>query len=205
MDWLEDNGVVAAYFAGHTGMGPTRQYREGELRNRSMWMFPITPFRRYATFEEFQTARTPKQATQDWYRSSVNFAIDHNATRMIYMHPNGANVWPDVLLDLLAYAKAKGDTKFKWYTTTRLAVFMTARQDVQWIEQRDASGLSDFGVNHSSSLREMVWLLPKSRYADLPVSADGSVIVSDQGPYCAVRAGNTRRASFTARTVVSKN
>ena len=205
MDWLEENGVVAAYFAGHTGMGPTRQYREGQLRNRSMWMFPVTPFRRYATFEEFQTSRTPKQATQDWYRSSVDFAIDHNTTRMIYMHPNGANVWPDVLLDLLAYAKAKGDTQFKWYTMTRLADFMTARQDVQWIEQRDASGLSKFGINHSSSLKEMVWLLPKSRYADLPVSPDGSVTVSDQGPYWAVRAGNTRQASFTAKTVVSKN
>ena len=205
MDWLEENGVVAAYFAGHTGMGPTRQYREGQLRNRSMWMFPVTPFRRYATFEEFQTSRTPKQATQDWYRSSVDFAIDHNTTRMIYMHPNGANVWPDVLLDLLAYAKAKGDTQFKWYTMTRLADFMTARQDVQWIEQRDASGLSKFGINHSSSLKEMVWLLPKSRYADLPVSPDGSVTVSDQGPYWAVRAGNTRLASFTAKTVVSKN
>ena len=205
MDWLEENGVVAAYFAGHTGMGPTRQYREGQLRNRSMWMFPVTPFRRYATFEEFQTSRTPKQATQDWYRSSVDFAIEHNTTRMIYMHPNGANVWPDVLLDLLAYAKAKGDTQFKWYTMTRLADFMTARQDVQWIEQRDASGLSKFGINHSSSLKEMVWLLPKSRYVDLPVSPDGSVTVSDQGPYWAVRAGNTRLASFTAKTVVSKN
>ena len=200
MDWLEQNGVVAAYFAGHTGMGPTRQYREGQLRNRSMWMFPVTPFRRYATFEEFQTARTPKQATQDWYRSSVDFAIAHNTTRMIYMHPNGANVWPDVLLDLLAYAKAKGDTQFKWYTMTRLADFMTARQDVKWIEQRDASGLSKFGIYHSSSLKEMVWLLPKSRYADLPVSADGSVTVTDQGQHWAVRAGNTRVVNFSAKS-----
>ena len=199
MNWLEQNGVVGVYFAGHTGMGPTRQYREGQLRNSSMWMFPVTPFRRYATFEEFQTARTPKQATQDWYRSSVDFAIDHNTTRMIYMHPNGANVWPDVLLDLLAYAKAKGDTQFKWYTMTRLADFMTSRQDVKWIEQRDASGLSKFGVFHSSSLNEMVWLLPKSRYVELPVSTDGSVTVTEQGQYWAVRAGNTRNATFSAK------
>ena len=205
MDWLEQNGVVGVYFTGHTGMGPTRQYREGQLRNSNMWMFPVTPFRRYATFEEFQTARTPKQAAQDWYRSSVDFAIAHNTTRMIYMHPNGANVWPDVLLDLLAYAKAKGDTQFKWYTMTRLADFMTARQDVKWIEHRDASGLSKFGILHSSSLNEMVWLLPKARYAELPVSADGSVAVSDQGQHWAVRAGNTRRASFSARTVALKN
>ena len=205
MDWLEKNDVVGVYFAGHTGMGPTRQYREGQLRNPSVWMFPVTPFRRFATFEEFQTARTPKQAAQDWYRASVDFAIDHNTTRMIYMHPNGANVWPDVLLDLLAYAKTKGETQFKWYTMTRLADFMTARADVKWTEQRDASGLSKFRINHSSSLKEMVWLLPKSRYVDLPVSANGSVTVSDQGQHWAVRAGNTRLASFTAKTVVLKN
>ena len=205
MDWLENNGVVGVYFAGHTGMGPTKQYREGKLRNSGMWMFPVTPFRRYATFEEFQTARTPKQAAQDWYRSSVDFAIEHNTTRMIYMHPNGANVWPDILLDLLDYAKEKGDTQFKWYTMTRLADFMTARQAVKWIEQRDASGMSRFGINHSSTLNEMVWLLPKSRYPDLPVSADGSVKVSDQGLNWAVKAGNTRLASFTANTVMPKN
>ncbi len=40
----------------------------------------------------------------DWHRNSVDFAIAKNTSRMIYMHPNGANVWPDVLLDLLAHA-----------------------------------------------------------------------------------------------------
>ena len=204
MDWLEQHGVVGVYFGGHTGMGPTRQYREGQLRNSKMWMFPVTPFRRYATFEEFQTARTPKQATQDWYRSSVDFAIEHNTTRMIYMHPNGANVWPDVLLDLLAYAKAKGDTQFKWYTMTRLADFMTSRQGVAWTEQRSKEGLSKFEIIHSSSLNEMVWLLPKSRYTELPVSKDGSVTVSDQGDNWAVRGGNNRRASFTALNPVRR-
>lgn len=202
MNWLEQAGVVAVYFAGHTGMGPTRQYREGQLRNPGMWMFPVTPFRRYATFEEFQTARTPKSATQDWYRSSVDFAIDHNTTRMIYMHPNGANVWPDVLLDLLAYSKAKGEQQFKWYTMTRLADFMTARMDVTWTEQRDASGLSSFAMSHSSSLDEMVLLLPKARYADKPTSADGSTLIGEQGAHWAMRAANARRASFTARSVL---
>ena len=197
MDWLEQNGVVGVYFAGHTGMGPTRQYREGQLRNPGMWMFPVTPFRRYATFEEFQTARTPKSAAQEWYRSSVDFAIDHNTTRMIYMHPNGANVWPDVLLDLLSYAKAKGDQQFKWYTMTRLADFMTARADVAWTEQRDANGLSTFGVVHPTSLAEMALMLPKASFA-LPASADGSAVVTEAGANWVVRAVDARSASFTA-------
>ena len=198
MDWLEGQGVVAAYFAGHTGMGPTRQYRDGQLRNPDMWVFPVTPFGRYATFEEFQTANLPKKEVIEWYRNSVDFAIAHNTTRMIYMHPNGADVWPDVLLDLLAYANAYGEHKFRWYTMTRLADFMTARRDVTWTEQRSRGGTSKFEISHSSSLNEMVWLLPKARYIALPFSKDGSVTVSDQGANWAVRAGNTRRASFTA-------
>ena len=85
--------------------------------------------------------------------------------------------------------------------------FMTARQDVTWIDQCNASGLSEFGINHSSSLKEMVWLLPKSRYADLLVIADGSVSVSDHEPHWPVRVGwgNTPLANFTAQTVASKN
>ena len=198
MDWLEGQGVVAAYFAGHTGMGPTRQYRDGQLSNPDMWVFPVTPFGRYATFEEFQTANLPKKEVIDWYRNSVDFAIAHNTTRMIYMHPNGADVWPDVLLDLLAHANAYGEHKFRWYTMTRLADFMTTRRGVTWTEQRSRGGTSKFEISHSSSLSEMVWLLPKARYTALPFSKDGSVTVSDQGANWAVRGGNSRRASFTA-------
>ena len=198
MDWLEQHGVVAAYFAGHTGMGPTRQYRDGQLRNADMWVFPVTPFGRYATFEEFQTNNLPKGEVMDWYRNSVDFAIAQNTSRMIYMHPNGANVWPDVLLDLLAYANSYGEHKFRWYTMTRLADFMTARRGVTWTEQRSRGGTSKFEIVHTSSLNEMVWLLPKTRYTDMPVSKDGSVTVSDQGANWVVRAGNTRHASFTA-------
>ena len=36
MDWLEQQGVVAAYFGGHTGLGATRQYRDGALRNPAL-------------------------------------------------------------------------------------------------------------------------------------------------------------------------
>lgn len=200
MDWLEQQGIVAAYFAGHTGLGPTRQYRDGKLRNANMWVFPVTPAGRYATFEEFHTNQVPKQEVIDWYRESVDFAVAQNTSRMIYMHPNGANVWVDVLRDLLVYAKAPGSNKFRWYTMTRLADFMTARALVQWTERLDAAGISSFEISHPSSLNEMVWLLPKTRYPDRPLSPDGSVMLLDRGQDWELRAGNTRTARFTARS-----
>ncbi|MBC7548755.1 MAG: hypothetical protein H7224_08990, partial [Polaromonas sp.] len=141
----------------------------------------------------------PKQEVVNWYRSSVDFAVNHNTTRMIYMHPNGANVWPDVLQNLLAYAKSQGNDKFQWYTMPRLADFMTTRQRVSWHEQRDASGVSQFEASHPSSLKEMVWMLPKTRYVERPVSPDESVIVTDRGDHWAVSAGNVRQVRFSAR------
>ena len=200
MDWLEEQGIVGVYFAGHTGLGPTRQYREGRLRNPSLWVFPVTPAGRYATFEEFQVNGVPKQEVVAWYHDSVDFARSQNTTRMIYMHPNGANVWPDVLQDLLAYAKSQGSDKFQWYTMPRLADFMTTRQFVSWREQRSASGLSQFEASHPSTLREMVWMLPKTRYPEPPVSPDGSAVVTDRGTQWAVSAGNVREVRFSART-----
>ena len=199
MDFLEQQGVVGVYFGGHTGLGPTRQYRDGQLRNPGLWVFPVTPAGRYATLEEFQTHKLPKQEAIDWYRDTVDFALSQHTSRMIYMHPNGANVWPDVVQNLLAYAKSKGQENFRWYTMPRLADFMTARQAVKWTEQRDGAGLAAFEASHPGSLNEMVWLLPKTRYAETPASPDGSVTVSDRGTHWAVRAGNTRSARFTAR------
>lgn len=201
MDWLEQQGVVAVYFGGHTGLGPTRQYRDGQLRNPGLWVFPVTPAGQFATFEEFQVNQVPKQEVISWYRDSVDFAVRHNTTRMIYMHPNGATVWPDVLQELLAYAKAKGSEQFRWYTMTRLADFMTSRQAVAWTEKRDAAGVSQFTASHPDSLHEMVWLLPKTRYAGRPESTDSNVTVSDRDTHWAVKAGNTRRASFMAPTL----
>lgn len=196
MDWLEQQGIVGVYFGGHTGLGPTRQYREGQLRNPGLWVFPVTPGGQYATFEEFETRKVPKQEIINWYHDLVNFTVDHNTTRLIYAHPNGANVWTDVLQNLLAYAKSQGNDKFKWYTMTRLADFMTTRQEVVWSERRDDNGGTQFELLHPTTLNEMVWLLPKTRYTNLPVSTDGSVKVSDRGTHWALMAGNTRRASF---------
>ena len=201
MDWLEQQGVVATYFAGHTGLGPTRHYQDGQLRNPAMWVFPVTPQGRYATFEEFQTQKIPREEIIAWYHESVNFAVANDTTRMIYMHPNGATVWPDVLQNLLDYASSQGSDRFKWYTMARLADFMTTRSAVQWTEQRTSAGVSMFELSHPSSLNELVWLLPKSRYPDKPFSPDGSVAVSERGAQWLVRPGNVRQARFSARAV----
>ena len=177
MNWHEQQGVVSTYFAGHTGLGGTRQYREGRLLNPGLWVFPVTPAGLYATYEEFQDYNVPQSEVIAWKREMIDFGVTHNTSRMIYAHPPGAYLWRNVLLDMLSYAKSKGP-QFAWYTMERLADFMNRRLQVTWSQSLDTgTGQTVFTASHPQSLQEMVWRLPKSRFVQAPVIVSGSATV----------------------------
>lgn len=197
MDWLDQQGVVGVYFGGHTGLGATRQYRDGTLRNPALAVFPVTPQGLYATFEEFQAFNVPKRDVIDWYRGMVDFGLAQNTSRMVYAHPPGAHAWRDVLDELLAYAESKGSS-FKWYTMPRLADFMTTRRQAVWSESLLPGGVTRFDASHSTSLAEMVWMLPKDRYLAPTVAAGGGAAVVDGGGVWLVKATAVRHLRFEA-------
>jgi len=198
MNWLEQQGVVGAYFGGHTGLGATRGYRDGVLRNPKLWVFPVTPFGLYATFEEFQLFDVPKAEVTDWYRQMVDFSIGMNTSRLVYMHPPGADVWRDVLQEFLAYAAARG-TQFTWYTMPRLADFMARRGQVQWTEKIRTNGVTNFVVSHPASLAEMVFMVPKNRYLKPTLVTSSTGTVTDGGTVWLVKARAVTAMEFNAR------
>ncbi len=199
MDWLERRGVVATYFGGHTGLGATRQYREGQLLNPAIWVFPVTPFGLYATFEEFQDYKVPQAEVTAWYHDLVDFSIAQNTSRMVYAHPAGAALWSNVLLDFINYAKAQSP-RLSWYTSVRLARFMAQRLEVGWTQVRDeATGKTVFTVSHPVSLAEMTWRLPRNRYPQAPQVLSGSAVVDgSDSRYWQVRATGGTQLAFGA-------
>jgi len=199
MSWLEKQGVVATYFGGHTGLGATRQYRDGQLLNPSIWVFPVTPAGIYATFEEFQDYGVPKTEITAWYHDLIDFNVAQNTSRMVYAHPPGAALWSDVLKDMLAYAKAQG-VKLAWYTMPRLADFMARRSAVSWSQSTDAlTGQTVFSASNVAGLQEMVWRLPKARYAQAPVIVSGVATVDlSDARYWLVKAGAGTSLVFRA-------
>lgn len=198
MDWLESQGVVAAYFGGHTGLGATRHYRDGALRNPALWVFPVTPQGTYATFEEWQDYGVPKADVKAWYHDLVDFSVRYNTSRMVYAHPPGANQWNDVLKDLLAYGQTQG-AKFRWYTMPQLADFMAARDRVRWTQTLLADGKTTrFAATHPSTLSGMVWMLPKARYLRPTVSLPDTATVADGSSVWLVKCNPVAHAQFDA-------
>lgn len=201
MSWLESNGIVGAYFGGHTGLGVTRQYRDGMLKTPNLWVVPVTPQGLYATFEEFQDFGVPKAEVIAWYHDLIDFAVQYRTNRMIYMHPPGAHVWQDVLLDMLAYAGTRGKWNFRWYTMERLADFSAKRQNVQWSQTLLADGSTRFDASHPLGLAEVAWRLPKTRYQKPVVSNKAAAVVRDDGSCWVVSATGVTSLQFTAKGI----
>lgn len=197
MQWLEQQGVTAAYFGGHTGLGATRQYRDGVLQTPALWVFPVTPQGLYATFEEFQLFNVPKAEVIAWYRAMVDFCIAQNTSRLVYAHPPGVLPWKDVFDDLMRYSKNKG-AKFTWYPMSRLSDFMARRAQVAWTETVQANGVTRFIASHPSSLAEMVWMVPKQRYLKPTLPAGGATVV-DGGSFWLVKAKAVSQLEFRAK------
>lgn len=180
MEWLEARGVVAAYFAGHTGLGVTRQYRDDRLLTPRLWVVPVTPFGDYATFEEFDEFNLLPQDVTGWYHALADFAVAQNTVRMVYAHPPGAyqDPWRGVLQDLMSYVDSRGAQRLRWYTMERLADFMTVRSQVAWSETLLDDGSLRLEATHPQSLAGMVWLLPRARHAQ-PGEVSGADVTED--------------------------
>lgn len=202
MNWLEQNGIVGYYFAGHTGMGSTRGFRDGVLMNPNMWAFPVSTLGKYATFEEFQDYGVPSADVGRWLSALVDFTVNNHSSRLIYFHPPGAVNYPDIVNALLKRTDAYSSfNKFSWFTMTELAQFMSSRMQVTWSVEELASGESRFLLSHPASLSRQAMILSKYLYA-MPSITKGKGEVQEYDADWVVRAKGGRTLEFTARKLM---
>ncbi|WP_175715924.1 polysaccharide deacetylase family protein [Burkholderia ambifaria] len=198
VNWLEANGYSGYYFTGHTGNAQTRAYRNGSLLNPGVWAFPVMPFGKYATFEEFQEFAVPTTDVQNWYQSLMDFVVANRTSRLIYMHPLGASWYPNVVTTILGYAASLAATgQFKWFTMDQLTQFDRRRLLVNWTATDTGTGWT-FSATHPTSLQDMTWMLPKSTY-QMPSVQSGSatVVITDPNNWLVI-AGTGKSLSFTS-------
>ncbi len=201
IQWMQRNAFLAYYFTGHTGMGPTRAYRDGMRVSDRLWAMPTSTYQNVATFEEFAQEGIDEQEAAQWLEALADFSARQRTVRMVYFHPPGAAQYPSALSSLLGRARHLQERgTFRWYTMARLARFLNARQDVQWTVRQDRPGVARFIAQHPVSLRSQGWRLPKPRY-HRPRLMHGEGTVSDDGSYWLVTASHGDYLEFWARVV----
>ena len=201
LTWLIENGVGSYYSLSHTGTAPTLSYRGGRLVAPSLWAVPLMPFGVAATFEEFSELNVTPSEMRQWYAELIDFAGANNTSRMIYAHPPGAMLYPAVLTSMLDYAKQKQlENKFRWYTMTQLANFMTIRSQAVWESGLSPTGHMRVTASHPSNLNTLTWAFAKNRYSR-PVVVSGNMSVIDHGTDWLVQANRGRTAVFEAASL----
>jgi hypothetical protein len=172
--WLEQQGALAYYFTGNTGLGPTRSYRGGTLNNKSIWSVPVSPYGQYATFEEFEQYGVSHASATSWLLAMTNFTSQNRVCRMVYAHPPGAYDYYDSLSALLTRAKQDQQAgQFAWYTMTDMANFLNRREKITWSVSAMADGTRLYQVSSPQSLQDATWIFPKANYGQ-PMILNGT-------------------------------
>ncbi len=197
-DWLEENGFLAYYFTGNPGLGATRSYRDGQLKNRHIWSFPVMTYRDLASFEDFAVSEIRSQEVGDWLRAVTDFTADRRVARLVYFHPPGVTLYMNAMRAWLDHAKElAGQGRFRWYTMTDTARFLNDRELVQWQVEGQAEGEQMFVATHPANLAHQTWLLPKQSYSR-PEPREGKLAVREDADYWAVIAADGIKIAFTA-------
>lgn len=193
VQWLENRGVNSMYFVGDTGTAALRSWRAGSRLTNSMWVFPITPLGQYATFEEFEIYGVTDTASSQWLVNLENFVVKHRTNRLFYSHPPGVRAHLNAVQPMISYADSLiAAGKFRWYTMSELAGFSQRRIATTWSATPAANGALQFTASHPTSLKDMTWTLPRSKYASPRVSTGNATVKADNADWLVIATGGTQ-------------
>ena len=194
--WLERNGFIAYYFAGDAGLGPTRVFRDNHSDSPDIWGFPILHMGPEASLEEMGFEDVPIKAVRQWLLAITEFTVKRHAARLVYTHPYGAEKFFPTLRAWLDNADdLEKQGRFRWYTMTDLAEFLTNRESVHWNMQRNPAGHLILRADHPNSLAHDTWVFPQNSYRDLRV-IEGHATVHSQDGMIFVEASGGRRLAL---------
>lgn len=199
-DWLARHGVVAYYFTGDTGMGPTLGYRHGKRAGTSIWAFPILHLDRAATFEEMPKYGYTDDIVEQWLDDATDFVANHRQVRLIYFHPPGI-VRYHAVVDrwMQKTAQLKAAARFRWYTMPQIADFLNVRKTTKWtVHNTDGSAI--FEATDPLTLADQAWCLPRTSYSEPRVVLGNAHVTSDDNAWFVIAAGG-RRLTFESRLV----
>lgn len=205
--WLEQHGIIAYYFTGDSGLGPTRVYRGDQRDGPEIWAFPILHMGKEASLEEMGFDDVPVQAVRDWLLAVTDFTVREHAARLVYAHPYGAERFFPTLrtwLDNADSMQKKG--RFRWYTMTEMAQFLKERDAVTWSLAGDEGGKVILSASHPQTLARQTWMFPLERYRNAKVlKGQATIEVLDGMILIGAKDGRTLEVELSANTAPTGN
>lgn len=187
-EWLEAQNVLAYYFTGDMGMGPTKPYRHDQRSFQRAWAFPVLNMGKYAAFEEMHADGVPEQEVAQWLKAITDFTANNHVIRLVYFHPPGVLRYLGAMDEWLERAqKRRSQGVFSWYTMTDVASFLSAREQVRWRVSQPSPHEVLVEAAHPVSLVRQNWRLPATRYGK-PIVVHGMADVLQDGNEWLVRA-----------------
>ena len=171
--WLDQKGFKAYYATSDTGLGPTRSFiQERPAPASGLWTFPISNFKRIATFDEVQEQGMAETEITDFIRQLLDHVSEQHMARLFYFHPAASTHFEKTLSTIRAEVKKlKARGQFRWYSMAELSDFMNRRQDVRWqIRGPNAQGLQEISATSSGSLQDMTWVFPAHSARDIRIT-----------------------------------
>lgn len=210
VNWLESNkpDVVAMYLVADVGSAMVRSWRatstdptspQSSRLTTRIWSSPVTPYGKYATWEEFSEYGVNLPYASQWLVDLQSFVVNNRTNRQFYNHPPGArgNKSPiDAMLDRSERLQAAG--RFKFYTMSELADFSQRRVNTQLISS-SGSGATTISASNPAGLDDLAWLLPKARFKQPSISGNAT-LSGDSMNWIVIAEGGTN-LTFTAAEV----
>jgi len=87
-DILEELGFVAYYFTGDNGSSPNRSFTDGKMVSDRVIAFPVMPFGKSASLEEFELIDDRSEGdVGEWLSQTLEYVVENRTVRLIYSHP----------------------------------------------------------------------------------------------------------------------
>jgi len=198
--WLEAHNFVSYYFTGNTGMGPTQGYRDGIREAQNLWAFPILHLNRAAAFEEMVADGYSGSEIEHWLEAVTDFSADHRSVRLIYFHPPGILRYHKVVSQWMEQtARLRDQGRFRWYTMTRVANFLSSRKQVKWTTSYDG-GRVTIEATHPLNLEHQTWRFAAGSFSEPVVIRGSGQVIRDNDSWMIV-AGQGTELQFETKMV----
>lgn len=171
--WLDKQGFKGYYATSDSGLGPTRSFiHEHPAPASGLWTFPISNFKRIATFDELEEHGMTEAQISEFIRQLLSHVSEQHLARLFYFHPAITAHFQLSLKTIQSEVqRLKEKAQFRWYSMAELSDFMNRRQDVDWrIRELNAQGLQEISASSPGSLKDMTWVFPARIARDIRIT-----------------------------------